>query len=61
VDKNEANKLVDAFNSNGILSCIIGDVAPKDKGLKIIKENEERNLVHPITDPYWALAAQFSK
>jgi len=61
VDGNEAQKLVDAFDSNGILSRIIGDVVPRDQGIKVIKEGKERVLEHPKTDPYWLLAAEFSK
>ncbi|MFC1560111.1 AIR synthase family protein [Candidatus Margulisiibacteriota bacterium] len=61
VDKDEAKGLVDAFTSKGILSAVVGDVLPKEKGLAIVKDGKERILEHPKVDPYWILAAEFSK
>jgi len=61
VDKNDASRLVDSFYAKGILSRIIGEVVPEDKGIKIVKEGKERTLEHPKVDPYWKLAAELSQ
>ena len=61
VDRNEAVDLVDAFGKQGVLSSIIGEVVPKKDGLKIVSGGKERTLEHPKVDPYWTLAAEFSK
>ena len=61
VDRNEALDLVDAFGKQGVLSSIIGEVVPKKNGLKIVSGGKERTLEHPKVDPYWTLAAEFSK
>lgn len=61
VDKDEAKGLVDTLSAEGIMTSIIGEVVPKDKGLKVISKGKERTLEHPIVDPYWILAAEFSK
>ena len=61
VDKNDASRLVDSFYAKGILSRIIGEVVPENKGIKIVKEGKEIILEHPKVDPYWKLAAELSK
>lgn len=61
VNKDEASRLVSTFDENGIISRIIGEVVPEDKGMKIIDKGKERDLKHPKVDPYWKLAAEFSK
>jgi len=57
----EAEKLVAAFKRKGILSAEAGEVVPRREGQKIIKGGKERALIHPVVDPYWALAAEFSR
>lgn len=61
VDEKEAGKLVDAFNKNKILSAVVGEVVPKNKGLKIVAGGKEKTLEHPKVDPYWMLVEQLSK
>ena len=61
VDSKEADKLVAAFNKKGILSAIAGEVLPMNKGIKVVSKGKERILEHPKVDPYWILAAEFSK
>jgi len=61
VDKKETDKLGSAFKKNGVLSAVIGEVVDSKKGIKIKDDNGERTLEHPKTDPYWKLAAEFSK
>lgn len=61
VDTKDADGLVRALEEKGIIARVIGEVIPAMNGLRISKNGQERALVHPKTDPYWALAAKFSK
>lgn len=61
VDKKDSDGLVAAFKRNGIVSAVAGEVVPDKEGQKIIKDGTERILKHPEADPYWTLAAEFSK
>jgi hydrogenase expression/formation protein HypE len=61
IDGKEADKLVSAFKKKGILSAVVGEVVAANKGIKIIHNGKERTLEHPKVDPYWKLAAEFSK
>jgi hydrogenase maturation factor len=61
VDKKEADKLVEAFKKNSILSAVVGEVVSKNDGLKIIKGGESRSLLYPKVDPYWTIAAELAK
>jgi hydrogenase expression/formation protein HypE len=57
----QADKLAAAFRRNRIPCAICGEVVPRSRGLKVFKDGRARDLVHPETDPYWALAAEFSR
>jgi len=61
VDNKEADRLVTAFKKKGIAAAIAGEVVPEKEGRKIIRGGKDRNLRHPEVDPYWTLAAEFSK
>ena len=61
VDKKESDILISAFNKKGILSAVVGEVVDRKKGIKIKNDKGKRTLQHPKTDPYWKLAAEFSK
>lgn len=61
VDPREAEELTAEFKKNGIMSAIVGEVTAKESGLKIVSEGMPRELAHPKVDPYWTLAAEFSK
>jgi len=61
VDKKDADGLLAAFKANNIPSAIVGEVVGKKDGLKIMKDGIARELEHPKVDPYWILAAEFSK
>lgn len=61
VDKRESSALVDEFRKNGILSAVVGEVLPQKEGLNISVKGGTFALEHPKVDPYWILAAQFSK
>jgi hydrogenase maturation factor len=61
VDKKQAYELVETFNKKGILSSIVGEVVPKNKGLRIVNKGKERKLEHPKVDPYWVIADKLAK
>ena len=61
VDKTEADRLVEAFKENGILSAVVGEVVPGEKGLRIMSRGKENELEHPKVDPYWLLVEELSK
>jgi hydrogenase maturation factor len=52
---------VTALGENGIPGAVCGEIVPEKDGLTIISDGETSTLEHPVTDPYWALAAEFSK
>jgi hydrogenase expression/formation protein HypE len=61
VARSEADRLVDAFKKNGIMSAVAGEVTGQEQGIKIVSGGQARVLDHPKVDPYWALAAELSK
>jgi hydrogenase expression/formation protein HypE len=61
VDRKAVPGLVASFSERGIMSAMVGEVVPAKQGRKIVKRGVERPLVHPEVDPYWSLAAEFSK
>jgi len=61
VSPRDSGRLVTALKRKGIPAADCGEVVRASLGRKIIAGGRERDLVHPETDPYWALAAEFSK
>jgi hydrogenase maturation factor len=61
MDGKEADGLVKAFNNNGILSAVCGEVLDQEHGLTIVSSGRNRTLEHPKVDPYWVLAAEFAQ
>jgi hydrogenase expression/formation protein HypE len=57
----DAPRLVAALKKSGITSAVAGEVLPEKAGRTIVKDGVERALEHPGVDPYWTLAAEFSK
>ena len=55
-----ADELVTALGENGIDGAVCGEIVPGKDGLTLVSGGEETELVHPVTDPYWTLAAEFS-
>jgi hydrogenase maturation factor len=56
----EADRLVSSFKRKGIPAAVCGEVVPKKEGCRILGPSGERPLTHPVEDPYWRLAAEFS-
>ena len=61
VDPKDSDKVVKELIKNGISGAVVGEVVDKEKGHAIVKDGKERVLEHPKVDPYWVLAAEFSK
>ncbi len=61
VDKRDSGALIGALADTGIVAAEVGEVVPAGEGMKVISRNGERWLEHPTVDPYWVLAAEFSK
>ncbi len=60
VSPGEADELAAALEGAGIPAAVCGEVLPESDGLTIVSGGTETELRHPVTDPYWALAAEFS-
>jgi hydrogenase expression/formation protein HypE len=61
VDKKDAESLIRALRDQGITAAVAGQVVNTAEGMKIIGRAGARDLEHPRIDPYWVLAAEFSK
>jgi len=61
VDKKDTDGLIGALRDQGIPAAVVGEVVNAEQGIKIIGRTGERVLEHPKVDPYWILAAEFSK
>jgi len=57
----DAGGLVRALRDQGVPAAVAGEVVSASDGLRIGGRGGERVLEHPKVDPYWTLAAQFSK
>ncbi|OGD13328.1 MAG: hypothetical protein A2W20_03045 [Candidatus Aminicenantes bacterium RBG_16_66_30] len=60
-DERDADGLIRALGDEGIPAATVGEVVSAAEGLKIMGRSGERPLEHPTVDPYWVLAAEFSK
>lgn len=61
VDRKDSRALIGALEDSGIPAADAGEVVGAGDGLRIIGPSGERALEHPKVDPYWTLAAEFSK
>jgi len=61
VERKDTNGLVGALSDQGIPAAVVGEVVAPDEGMTIVGRTGARTLEHPIHDPYWSLAAEFSK
>lgn len=61
VEKRESGPLIRALADAGIPAAEVGRVVAAAEGVKVIGRTGERTLDHPTVDPYWVLAAEFSK
>ena len=61
VDRTDTDGLIRALADQGIPAAVVGEVVNAEQGMKIIGRTGERVLEYPKVDPYWILAAEFSK
>ncbi len=61
VDRKDTDGLIGALQDQGIPAAVAGEIVAPEEGMKIIGRAGERVLEHPKVDPYWTLAAEFSK
>lgn len=61
VDRKDTAGLIGAMKDRGIPAAVAGEVVAVEEGMKISGRSGERVLEHPKVDPYWILAAEFSK
>ena len=61
VDRKDVKGLIAALKDAGIAAAEAGEAVAAKEGLRVAGGSGERALEHPTVDPYWALAAEFSK
>jgi hydrogenase maturation factor len=61
VDRKDVKGLIAAMKDAGIAAAEAGEVVAAKEGLRVAGGSGERALEHPLVDPYWILAAEFSK
>lgn len=61
IDAHEAEALLQEYQRNGIAAAVVGEVRPAVDGLKVVNSAGTRDLVHPVVDPYWAIADRLSR
>jgi hydrogenase expression/formation protein HypE len=49
----KAEYVVSALGLKNIRSSIVGEFTPKKDGMVLIEKGAEKELVHPIVDPFW--------
>ena len=62
----KAAEVVSVLAGKGIASSIVGEVTPKEQGIRVFDGGHSRALEHPRVDPFWqafgkALAAESGK
>jgi hydrogenase expression/formation protein HypE len=50
---NKTNDIINALSLKGIKSSIVGELTPPEKGMVLVEEGKEKQLEHPIVDPFW--------
>jgi hydrogenase maturation factor len=49
----KAEEVVDVLAQKGIPSSIAGELTDAAKGMVLVEGGKEKELVHPIVDPFW--------
>ncbi|MEW6141896.1 MAG: AIR synthase family protein [Chloroflexota bacterium] len=49
----KADMVVDVLAKKGIRSSVVGELTDAKKGMVLVEEGKEKELVHPIVDPFW--------
>ncbi len=61
VNKDYADKCVDALSKVGIKSSIAGEITERKEGLRYLKQGREYKLERPNFDPYWLRFEEYLK
>lgn len=62
VKEDRAEYLIKSLNREGIKATAVGSFTSKENGMKLIKDNEIKELQYSGTDPYWnAFFSAFTK
>jgi len=48
-----AGEVVRRLADNGIVASIAGELIPPEQGMILVENGREKELVHPIVDPFW--------
>jgi hydrogenase expression/formation protein HypE len=51
--ENKAAAVVNALTQKGIKSSIVGELTAKEQGMVLVEKGKEKELKHPIVDPFW--------
>ncbi len=62
----KAEQVVGALTDKGIASSVVGEVTPREQGIRVFEGGRGRSLEHPRVDPFWpafgkALAGESTK
>ncbi|MBD3163282.1 MAG: AIR synthase [Candidatus Eisenbacteria bacterium] len=49
----KAGELGNRLNDKGIPTTIVGEVTPREQGIRLSENGKETPLVHPRVDPFW--------
>jgi hydrogenase maturation factor len=50
----KADEVVKVLKNKGVSSSVVGELTDRKKGMVLIEEEVERELKHPIVDPFWS-------
>jgi len=50
---NKADEVVNVLAKKGIRSSVVGELTDARKGMVLVEGHKERELLHPIVDPFW--------
>jgi hydrogenase expression/formation protein HypE len=48
-----------ALDDAGIPASDVGELVPNDRGVRVVEDGVETELVHPGTDPFWGTFEEY--
>jgi hydrogenase expression/formation protein HypE len=51
--ENKADQIVTVLSEKNISSSVVGEFTVPDRGIILVEKGKERELKHPIVDPFW--------
>ena len=49
----KAEELLERLKGSGIEASVVGEVLPREEGIRLVEEGGERELEYPKEDPFW--------